>query len=61
MVVDGHAMGECDNKQDIVLYAECDSDGIHIKKYWVEDIKFEKMCIRDSGILCICRKNSQYL
>ena len=41
MVVDGHAMGECENKQDIVLYAEFDSDGIHIKKYWVEDIKFE--------------------
>lgn len=41
MIVDGHAMGEYENKQDIVLYAEFDSDGIHIKKYWVEDIRFE--------------------
>lgn len=41
MIIDGHTMGECENKQDIVLYAEFDSDGIHIKKYWVEDLQFE--------------------
>lgn len=41
MIVDGHVMGEYENKQDIVLYAEFDSDGMHIKKYWVEDIKFQ--------------------
>lgn len=41
MIIDGHAMGMCENKQDIVLYAEFDSDGIHIKKYWVEDLQLE--------------------
>ena len=41
MIIDGHAMGAVENKQDIVLYAKFDSDGIHIKKYWVENMKFE--------------------
>ena len=41
MIINGQAMGECKNKRDIALYAKYDSDGEHIKKYWVEDIKFE--------------------
>ncbi len=41
MIIDGRTLGKCENEQDLVLYAEFDSDGIHIKKYWVEDIKFE--------------------
>ena len=40
-VIDGQAMGVCQNEQDIVLYAEFASDNIHIKKYWVEDMEFE--------------------
>lgn len=41
VTIDGHTMGECLNKNDIMLYAEFDSDGEHIKKFWVEDIYFE--------------------
>ena len=40
-IINGQAMGECKNKRDIALYAKYDSDGEHIKKYWMEDIKFE--------------------
>lgn len=40
-IIDGKTMGVSEDKQDIVLHAEFDSDGIHIKKYWVEDINFE--------------------
>lgn len=41
MIIAEHATGKCENKQDIVLYAEFDKDGIHIKRYWVENVKFE--------------------
>lgn len=33
-------MGECETDSDIILFAEFDNDGVHIKRYWVENMNF---------------------
>lgn len=46
IVIDGHVYGKKQLDSDIVLYGEFAADGIHIKRYW-----FENLNIREAEIM----------
>lgn len=41
IIIDESVLGEGENISDIILHAEFETDGEHIKRYWIEDPSFD--------------------